>query len=45
VAPTGRVVRTRVIDVLTVRDGLITGIWMVADELGALIQLDAVRLA
>jgi SnoaL-like polyketide cyclase len=44
VAPTGRIVETRVIDILQLTDGLITGIWMVADELGALRQLDAVRL-
>ncbi len=31
-------------DVLTVADGRITGIVMVADELGVLVGLDAVRL-
>jgi hypothetical protein len=45
VAPTGRMVDNRVIDVLELTDGLITGIWVVADELGLLLQLDAVRLA
>jgi predicted ester cyclase len=44
VAPSGRIVETRVIDVLELTDGLITRVWMVADELGVLRQLDAVRL-
>jgi ketosteroid isomerase-like protein len=43
--PTGRVVALRVIDVLTITDGRISDIWMVADELGALVAVDAVRLA
>jgi len=43
--PTGQVLDLRVIDVLTVTAGRITDIWMVADELGALIAVDAVRLA
>ncbi len=42
--PTGRHVELRVIDVLTLTDGRVSGIWMVADELGALVALDAVRL-
>jgi predicted ester cyclase len=44
VPPTGRPVALRVIDVLTLTDGRISDIWMVADELGALVALDAVRL-
>jgi predicted ester cyclase len=50
--PTGRVVELRVVDVLTLTDGRISDIWMVADdiwmvadELGALVALDAVRLS
>jgi hypothetical protein len=35
----------RTIDVLTVTDGLISAIWVVADDLGLLRQLDAVRPA
>jgi hypothetical protein len=35
----------RVIDILTVTDGLISGIWMVGDELGALAAIDAVSLS
>ena len=42
--PTGRQLELRVIDVLTLTDGRISDIWMVADELGALAGLDAVRL-
>ena len=42
--PTGRQLELRVIDVLTLTDGRISDIWMVADELGALAALDAVRL-
>jgi len=44
VAPTGGAVAIRTIDVLTIADGRITGIWVVSDELGMLAQLDAVRL-
>jgi predicted ester cyclase len=44
VPPTGREIQVRTIDVLTVEDGLITGIWVVADDLGLLSQLDAVAL-
>jgi predicted ester cyclase len=43
VPPTGRVVELRVIDVLTITDGRISDIWMVADELGALVAMGAVR--
>ena len=41
---TGRDLVLRVIDLLTVTDGRITEILVVADELGALVALDAVRL-
>jgi len=34
----------RTIDVLTVSGGLVTAIWVVADDLGLLVQLDAARL-
>jgi ketosteroid isomerase-like protein len=44
VPATGRPLDLRVIDVLTVSDGRISSIWMVADELGALVAADAVRL-
>ena len=44
VPATGRECWLRVIDVLTVADGRITDIVMVADELGTLVGLDAVRL-
>jgi ketosteroid isomerase-like protein len=44
VAPSGREVEQRVIDILTVADGRITGIEMVADTLSPLLQLGAVTL-
>ena len=44
VAPTGRDIAVRTIDVLTVTRGLISAIWVVADDLGLLRQLDAARL-
>jgi predicted ester cyclase len=44
VPATGRVLDLRVIDLLTLTDGRISSIWMVADELGALVSADAVRL-
>ncbi|RBY83593.1 hypothetical protein DQ238_00395 [Geodermatophilus sp. TF02-6] len=45
VPPTGRGVVLRVVDVLTLAgDGRIADIVMVADELGALLAVDAVRL-
>jgi ketosteroid isomerase-like protein len=44
VPATGREFWLRVIDVLTLADGRITDIVMVADELGVLVALDAVRL-
>jgi ketosteroid isomerase-like protein len=42
---TGRAAAARTIDILTVRDGKITDITVVADELGMLTQLGALRLA
>jgi hypothetical protein len=44
VAPTGREVVIRTIDVLTVTGGLVSRAWVNSDELGLLGQLDAVRL-
>ena len=44
VAPSGHPVTMRIIDILTLTDGLISNIWMVADELGALVAIDAVAL-
>jgi len=44
VASTGRVVEALTIDVLTVTDRLVTAIWVVADDLGLLRQLDGVTL-
>jgi ketosteroid isomerase-like protein len=44
VAATGRSLTLRVIDILTIVDGRISAIEMVADELGALHGLDAVAL-
>jgi predicted ester cyclase len=44
VAPTGRGIAVRTIDVLTIAGGLVTAIWVVADDLGLLRQLDAARL-
>jgi hypothetical protein len=45
VPPSGRDIRVRTIDVLTRTDGLISAIWVAADDLGLLTQLDAVRPA
>jgi predicted ester cyclase len=44
VPPSGRDVQVRTIDVLAVEDGRISAIWVVADELGLLTQVDAVGL-
>ena len=44
VEPTGRTAAIRTIDILTMRDGVVTDITVVADELGLLSQLDAVEL-
>jgi hypothetical protein len=43
-APTGKDLTIRVIDILTVIDGLISEIHMVADELGALAAIEAAAL-
>ncbi len=45
VPPTGRDVQVRTIDVLAIEDGRVSAIWVVADDLGLLTQLDAVNLA
>jgi len=45
VAPTGRDIAVRTIDVFAITGGLITAIYVVADDLGLLRQLDAARLA
>jgi SnoaL-like polyketide cyclase len=45
VPATGQLLELRVIDVLTITDGRISSIWMAADELGALVAADAVRLS
>ena len=44
-APTGQEIALRVIDILTLTDGRISAITMVADELGALAAIGAARLA
>jgi predicted ester cyclase len=44
-APTGQEITLRIIDILTLTDGRISSLWMVADEMGALAAIDAVRLA
>ena len=44
IPPTGREIEVRTIDVLTVEDGLVSAIWVVADDLGLLTQLDAITL-
>ena len=45
VAPTGRDIEVRTIDVLTVTAGVVSAIWVVSDDLGLLRQLDAAKLA
>ena len=42
VAGTGAEFDLRVIDVLTIRDGRVSSLWMVSDELGQLVTRDAV---
>jgi len=42
VPPAGREVQVRTIDVLTLDRGLVSAIWVVADDLGMLTQLGAV---
>ena len=44
ISPTGREVEVRVIDVLSITDGRISGIQVVPDNLGLVMQLDAVAL-
>jgi hypothetical protein len=44
IPPTGREIEVRTIDVLTVEAGLVSAIWVVADDLGLLTQLDAITL-
>lgn len=44
VAPSGREVRIRTVDVLTVADGKVTEVWVNSDELGMLLGLDALAL-
>jgi predicted ester cyclase len=44
VPPTGRTVEIRVIDVLTITDGLVSSVRVVPDDLGLLMQLGAVGL-
>ncbi len=44
VPPTGRHVEVRTIDVLTVASGVISAVWVVADDLGLLRQLGAASL-
>jgi hypothetical protein len=41
----GRVVQGLGIDILTIDDGKISQLWVLADELQRLIQMDAVRLS
>ena len=45
IAPTHRDIEVRTIDVLTLTDGVISGIWVVSDELGLLRQLSEIKLA
>jgi hypothetical protein len=45
VAPTQRDIEVRTIDVLTITAGVVSAIWVVADDLGLLRQLGAVTLA
>jgi hypothetical protein len=45
VAPTQREIEVRTIDVLTLTAGVVSAIWVVADDLGLLRQLGAVTLA
>jgi predicted ester cyclase len=44
VAPTGREIEVRTIDVLTITAGVVSAIWVVADDLGLLRQLGAITL-
>jgi hypothetical protein len=44
ITPTQREIEVRTIDKLTVTTGLVSAIWVVADDLGLLRQLGAVKL-
>ena len=44
VPPSGQPVTIRIIDILTLTNGRISNIWMVADEPGALVAINAVTL-
>ncbi|MEU6253213.1 ester cyclase [Streptomyces sp. NPDC047043] len=44
VAPTGREVEVLTIDILTVADGRVTEVWVVADQLGQLARIGALLL-
>jgi hypothetical protein len=44
VAPTQREIEVRTIDVLTITAGVVSAIWVVADDLGLLRQLGAITL-
>jgi len=45
VAPTGHWMERQIIDVLTVRQGVVTEVRVVGDELGSLVRLGALKLA
>lgn len=45
VRPTGRSFDVLSIDILSIEGGLISEIWVVADELGRLLQLEALALS
>jgi predicted ester cyclase len=45
IAPTHRDIEVRTIDVLILTEGVISGIWVVSDELGLLRQLTDIKLA
>jgi len=45
IAPTHRDIEVRTIDVLALTGGVISGIWVVSDELGLLRQLTDIELA
>ena len=42
--PSGQPVTIHIIDILTLTNGRISNIWMAADELGALVAINAVTL-
>jgi len=45
IAPTNRDIEVRTIDILVLTTGVISGIWVVSDELGLLRQLSAIKAA